>query len=403
MRVIASPYSMLIRLIMMLVLVTTQNRIGQSDAFTPLQQLTAVAPSYRSSSTLVHHGPTNINSKQRRCTSLALHGIVPAGILTSTFETISAFSKSSLSSAAAAAAAGGGSGGAIVTTTAAAAAAASQQQLLLQSMMQRALATPPVAYFLALMAAGCGVPVSEDALCVFVGAVVWPFLQSQDKRRNLLLALYLGVVVSDWVTFWIGRMMRSGILAPLAKKLNLNGGSGSSNDTAVVVLQQSNNDNTETSTATSPPPTAPKTAFQQRFLKRAGRWAGFVIRFSVGTRGPLMLMTGFSKQVPFIPFALGASVGALVTVPLQLYVGYALSTRGGSALNQHHHPPTEASAAAALAVVAGISTFVLGAAIVLTTATVGSLVVSQIASKRNQRRQQRLLSKPTNNTINTAM
>jgi membrane protein DedA with SNARE-associated domain len=269
-------------------------------------------------------------------------------------------------------------------------------------MTQRALATPPVAYFLALMAAGCGVPVSEDALCVFVGAVVWPFLQSHNQRRNIVLALYLGVVGSDWVTFWIGRMMRSGILAPLAKKLNLNNSAGNTKNDTAVLHEPIADDNSDTNTSTPSTKIRPKTAIQERLLKRAGRWAGFVIRFSVGTRGPLMLMTGFSKQVPFLPFALGASVGAMVTVPLQLYIGYILSMRGGgSALNQHH-PANEASAAAALAVVAGISTFVLGAAIVLTTATVGSLVVSQLASKRKQRRQQQLLSKTTNNT-NTAV
>jgi membrane protein DedA with SNARE-associated domain len=388
--------------LLILALVTTQ-RIGQSDAFAPPQSAVPLSrqqslhwQTTQSRRQYQKHQSTPYQQKQP--TPLVLHGVAP-GILTSTFETISAFSKSSLSSAAS------GGGSSIV------AGAAGSQAQLLQSMTQRALATPPVAYFLALMAAGCGVPVSEDALCVFAGAVLWPF-QSQDQRRKLFMALYLGVVGSDFVTFWIGRAMRSGILAPLAKKFNLQssttGISTTSNDNTVM-QQQNDHDNNETTTSSPSSQTstkkAPKTTVQQRFLQRAGRWAGFVIRFSVGTRGPLMLMTGFSNQVPFIPFALGASVGAMVTVPLQLYVGYALSMRGSpSGVTVTNHNPSEASAAAALAVVAGISTFVLGAAIVLTTATVGSLVMSKIWSKRNQRRQQRLLlSKATNNTIDIAL
>ena len=371
--------------LLILALVTTQ-RIGQSDAFIPLQSAVPL-----SRQKLLHWQTTHSRRQyqkhqsapyqQHQPTPLVLHGVAP-GILSSTFETISAFSKSSVSSA-----------------------AAGSQAQLLQSMTQRALATPPVAYFLALMAAGCGVPVSEDALCVFAGAVVWPF-QSQDQKRKLFLALYLGVVGSDFVTFWIGRAMRSGILAPLAKKLNLNSSTTGSSSDDNTVMQQPNDNETSALSQTSTPSTTipPKIAVQQRFLQRAGRWAGFVIRFSVGTRGPLMLMTGFSNQVPFVPFALGASLGGMVTVPLQLYVGYALSMRGSSAATITNQHPSEASAAAALAVVAGISTFVLGAAIVLTTTTVGSLVMSRIWSKRNQRRQQRLLlSKATNTTVDIAL
>jgi hypothetical protein len=75
-------------------------------------------------------------------------------------------------------------------------------------------------------------------------------------------------------------------------------------------------------------------------LERAGDKIGFVIRFSVGLRGPMMLLTGFTGRVPFSKFLWGSSVGALATLSLQLGLGYSL----------RHNP------AAVVGVIATIST-----------------------------------------------
>ena len=47
--------------------------------------------------------------------------------------------------------------------------------------------------------------------------------------------------------------------------------------------------------------------------------AGAIQRFSVGFRGPLCLVCGFTG-VPATTFALGAAIGALGTMPIQLTV-----------------------------------------------------------------------------------
>ena len=58
--------------------------------------------------------------------------------------------------------------------------------------------------------------------------------------------------------------------------------------------------------------------------------AGVVQRFSVGFRGPLCLISGFTGVSPPL-FATGAAIGALGTMPLQLTV-----VRGGSLLLGRH-------------------------------------------------------------------
>lgn len=212
---------------------------------------------------------------------------------------------------------------------------------LLQSVTDRAVTTPPMAYFLALLASGCGIPVSEDALCVFAGAMLG---QQQEQQRRLVLALYAGVVLSDFITFWIGRALRMGIFQPLANKWILE----KEGDEEQIAAAAPNNNRQEKI---------------HRVLQKWGNWVGFIIRFSIGTRGPLMLLTGFTNEVPFTKFAVGVMLGAACSLPLQLYAGYAL---GGSS-----------NPAAVVGVVAGISSFVMTAAVAVVAMSWGALVLSQ--------------------------
>jgi membrane protein DedA with SNARE-associated domain len=296
-----------------LVLLALVARIGHSNAFSLHQPHT------------LQSRPTNtFNERQfgRQDTTVTTPLHMSASILAGTIETIQAFSKSSISSGSA--------------------------KQILEQVTQQALTTPPVAYFLALMASGCGIPVSEDALCIFAGAA-WPTLPGERQIR-MFIALYLGVVVSDFLSFWIGRGMRLGVLSPLAKKLELG-------EQEVVETEQADGRTTS------------KRQKVKRILKKSGDWVGFVTRFSVGLRGPLMLLTGFSNQVPFIKFAVGTSAGAIFTLPLQLYAGYALGGR---------------NPAAVVAVVTGISSFVMATAAIAAALSSGTLLMAQFQIMRSR-------------------
>lgn len=320
-----------------------------ADAFLSVQPQHVIqqisAPSQRHPYVTQAFISSNLNPRTqygyRASQTTTMHSSV-SSILSSTMETIAAFSKSNPST-------------------------------LLDTVTQHALATPPVAYFLALLSAGCGIPVSEDALCLFCGAILWP---SSEQRMRLLAALYAGVVLSDFVTFWIGRALRLGLFAPLAKRLKLNdhhinGDDGNDSNRLVVNEKTSANEELTSNQVFMPTTSSSTTTTTQRRLQQAGDWAGFMIRFSVGTRGPLMLLAGFSNQIPFAKFAIGASLGAAITLPLQLYAGCALGGRNPKAV---------------VGLVAGMSSFVMAAAVVVATATWTSLLWSQLALSRRRRK-----------------
>lgn len=195
--------------------------------------------------------------------------------------------------------------------------------------------TPPMVYFFSLLAAGCGVPVSEDALVIFVGTIIPNFWKTDPIRRNqLLLAIYFGVVLSDFLTFAIGKALRMGIAGPLRKRMDLQDvrvqlcDDDETNDTKST-LDSSDIVNASTSDDLLEPcilPT-PKAKKRDRILAKleeAGDYVGFIIRFSVGIRGPMMLFTGFSNRVPFVKYAIGTIFGAFFSVSMQLLVGYIL-------------------------------------------------------------------------------
>jgi membrane protein DedA with SNARE-associated domain len=89
-----------------------------------------------------------------------------------------------------------------------------------------------------------------------------------------------------------------------------------------------------------------------------------------------MLLTGFAGQVPFWKFAMGTIMGATITLPLQLYTGYKLG----------HNNPT------AVVGVAGISTFVIGVAVIVALVSWITLLWHQVerllVMLRNHRQQQ---------------
>lgn len=194
------------------------------------------------------------------------------------------------------------------------------------------VSTPPVAYFLALIAAGFGVPISEDAMCILVGAS-WNALQEQQKRNAVILSLYAGIVLSDYLTFIIGRTLRRGVLEPIRKKVLGNDADSSS---AILSTSSSSSGN---DTMVSEGGKKTRRRKRDRVLAKisqAGDYVGFITRLSVGMRGPMILFTGFSGTTTFTKFALGALLGALVSLPIQLLIGYRMNlaaTAGNTVFN----------------------------------------------------------------------
>lgn len=227
----------------------------------------------------------------------------------------------------------------------------------LETVTASALSTPPLIYFLCLLSAGFGVPVSEDALCLFAGTA-WPTF-TKEKRLSLFVALYAGVVLSDAITFWAGRSLRLGVFSKLREKFDDLLSSDDEEEEEVIILK--------------PNGKMRKRDRIRRKMKKAGDYVGFVIRFSVGTRGPLMLLCGFRGKVSFLKFILGSAAGACITLPLQLWLGYTLG---------HNHP------AAAMGILGGISTTVLIMTLSVAIASWSTLLLSKLRQNSNQQEQQ---------------
>jgi len=161
----------------------------------------------------------------------------------------------------------------------------------LQRLMALNIATvPPQIFFWLLMLAGCGVPISEDLLCIYVGALL-PTLE-MTRRLQLIAALYWGVVLSDWITYVIGRLLGEAYLkTQSAEAAESEGGKPTK-------LQQA-----------------------QQLVQSSGRQVGFALRVAVGLRVPMLLLCGLGR-VPFwrqfVPYNL---LGALVSLSVQLTLG----------------------------------------------------------------------------------
>lgn len=142
-----------------------------------------------------------------------------------------------------------------------------------------------------MVAAGFGLPCSEDALVVWAGAGMATGRYG-GTLGNLQVAaiLYVGVVLSDLVTFSIGIALRRGLFTSLKQRLF--------SDSAVV----------ERAEAT---------------VNKWSRAIGAVQRFSLGFRGPLCLVAGFTG-VSAARFGGGVAAGAFGTMALQIFSGFLL-------------------------------------------------------------------------------
>lgn len=161
--------------------------------------------------------------------------------------------------------------------------------------------------------------------------------------------------MSDAVTFWAGRCLRLGVFSRLREQFSyiLPNEDDEQQEEQVIVVKENGK-------------LRKRDRIRQK-MKNAGDYVGFVIRFSVGTRGPLMLVTGFLGKVSFLKFIVGSCLGGLITLPLQLWLGFALG---------HNHP------AAAVGIVGGISSVVLCMTVSVALVSWTSLIVSKLRGKK---------------------
>lgn len=155
----------------------------------------------------------------------------------------------------------------------------------------------PVVYFGLLMCAGFGLPVSEDALAIWAGGLIGRE-QNPFPTEHYVIALYFGACLSDFVTFGLGRLTQ--------RKLG---------DRLQSVLFKD----------------PAKIEKAMRTIRKYGNKAGFVQRLSVGARLPISFFSGYSG-ISAPKFILGTFLGACISLPVQLGVGYAMRNQIAMAL-----------------------------------------------------------------------
>ncbi|KAJ8436087.1 hypothetical protein Cgig2_011909 [Carnegiea gigantea] len=168
--------------------------------------------------------------------------------------------------------------------------------------------TPGWVYFWLLMAAGCGFFISEEALNIWVGITLarrlcldgtWQSLAESFSKNapyiiSTVLWVYWGVCISDMVPFYLGKLFRqTGASEDLCSKLGIG---------------------------------KEKLMNITRAVQRYGNLSGFVERFSIGMRNPTAFLAG-AVGVPPDCFFAGVCIGGLITLPIQLAIGFLLRER----------------------------------------------------------------------------
>ncbi|XP_068320989.1 uncharacterized protein [Pyrus communis] len=160
-------------------------------------------------------------------------------------------------------------------------------------------------YFWLLMAAGCGLFISEEALNIWVGISLAQMLSldgtcqsfAESFSRNApyiistILWVYWGVCISDLIPFYLGKLFRK---------------SRASND---VLLKLGIGKEKALSITSA--------------VQKYGNLIGFVERFSLGVRNPTAFLAG-TLGISSECFFAGVCCGGLITLPLQLLIGFFL-------------------------------------------------------------------------------
>ncbi|XP_020109861.1 uncharacterized protein LOC109725180 isoform X2 [Ananas comosus] len=163
-------------------------------------------------------------------------------------------------------------------------------------------------YFWLLMAAGCGLFISEEALNIWVGISLARSLSLNGNWQTLATSLsanahfivstvlwvYWGVCISDMIPFYLGRAFRQ-----TKASENLLSKLGIGKEKALSIT---------------------------RVVQKYGNLIGFVERFSLGVRNPTAFLAG-ALGISADCFFAGVCCGGLITLPLQLAVGFLLRER----------------------------------------------------------------------------
>uniref|UniRef100_A0A7N2MN24 VTT domain-containing protein n=1 Tax=Quercus lobata TaxID=97700 RepID=A0A7N2MN24_QUELO len=168
-------------------------------------------------------------------------------------------------------------------------------------------------YFWLLMAAGCGLFISEEALNIWVGITLarlltldgtWhSFTESFSRNAPYIISsilwVYWGVCISDLIPFYLGKLFRqSGASDDVCSRL------GIGKEKALNITHT---------------------------VQKYRNFSGFVERFSLGVRNPTAFLAGAMGISPECFFA-GVCCGGLITLPLQLGIGFLLREHPVAAL-----------------------------------------------------------------------
>lgn len=166
-----------------------------------------------------------------------------------------------------------------------------------------ATSVPPQLFFWLLIFAGFGIPVSEDLLCIYAGAIL-PQLPV-GRRLETVVALYAGVIVSDWITYLIGRLAGDVLLQAQRRPAGRR---------KKKFAEEEDEAPCDTSLPT-------KVERAQQLVRRSGRQVGFALRLAVGLRVPMLLLSGWGR-VPFLRAFLPYNLlGGAVSLSVQLTLG----------------------------------------------------------------------------------
>ncbi|CAM8899745.1 unnamed protein product [Rhodiola kirilowii] len=163
-------------------------------------------------------------------------------------------------------------------------------------------------YFWLLMAAGCGLFISEEALNIWVGVSLsrlllldgtWQSFSTSFSRHapyivSTILWVYWGVCISDMVPFYLGKLFRQ---ANASDEVYSKFGIGK--DKVQKITEG---------------------------VRKYGNLIGFVERFSIGMRNPTAFVAG-ALGISSERFFAGVCLGGLVTLPIQLAIGFMLRER----------------------------------------------------------------------------
>ncbi|EPS65722.1 hypothetical protein M569_09055, partial [Genlisea aurea] len=157
---------------------------------------------------------------------------------------------------------------------------------------------PGWAYFWLLIAAGCGLFISEEALNIWVGITLarllsfdgtWRSFSGSFSKNGLyvvstIIWVYWGVTLSDMIPFYLGKLFRrSRASADIVSKI------GVSKEKAAEITSS---------------------------VRKYGNLIGFVERFSIGARNPTALLAG-AMGISAECFFAGVCCGGLITLTLQ--------------------------------------------------------------------------------------